>query len=731
MKKINFLFGIHNHQPVGNFQSVFEDSFKRGYLPFLELLKKYPAIKTSIHFSGILLSWIYDNHPETIKLLKELTASGQLEILTGGFYEPILPVIPDRDKLSQINKLTAYIRDKLEYQPKGLWLAERVWEPHLPKILNQAGVKYTILDDTHFKYSGLEDSDLSGYYLTEEEGQTLALFPISKTLRYTIPFQKPQDTIDYLKSLADEDGRKIAVYADDGEKFGVWPGTYKHCFTEKWLDKFFKALSDNLDWINIMHFSEALDRIPPIGRVYLPTASYMEMTEWALPAKAIAKYDRIVEHFKTNELWNDYNFLIRGGFWRNFLAKYPESNNMHKKMLLVSEKIDNLMKSENVGKADVIEAYDYLLRGQCNCPYWHGVFGGLYLPHVRSAIYQNLILAEKLADSIIHKNSAWTTCREYDLDKDGMEELLAESTDINFYFKPSFGGQIFELDYKPANLNIVDTITRQKEGYHDKIKQALAPGQESGTASIHDVYRTKEKGLENLLSYDWYRRGLFIDHFFKDDVSLDSFSNTTYHEEGDFVNQPFKYSLERSAGDLIIDLKRTGGVWCDGQHAPIEVEKQFIIMHDRSEMEVNYLITNRHTHPVNLWYGLEMNFGFPSIPSPNVKYTIDGQPAKRGYKLSSINSDDLINEFGLYNGDDNFRLKILLEKKAQLWRFPVYSVSLSEEGFEKVQQGICTLSSWKMHLDKNESWKLRVLMKFREIESGSEDKSHKLALARV
>lgn len=730
MKKINFLFGIHNHQPVGNFHFVFEDSYQRGYLPFLELLKKYPAVKISIHFSGILLSWINDNHPECIALLKTLTASGQLEILTGGFYEPILPVIPDRDKLSQIKKLTGYIKDKLDYESSGLWLAERVWEPHLPKVLNSAGIKYTILDDTHFKYSGLEDDDLTGYYLTEEEGQTLALFPISKTLRYAIPFQKPSDTIDYLKSLATEDGDRIAVYADDGEKFGVWPGTYQHCFTEKWLEKFFKALSDNLDWINIVTFSEALESIPPVGRVYLPTASYMEMTEWALPAKAIEKYDHITDHFKNNDLWDSYNFLIRGGFWRNFLAKYPESNNMHKKMLLVSEKINQLMQSTDV-PTEINKAHDYLMRGQCNCPYWHGVFGGLYLPHVRSAIYQNLIMAEKLADNVTHKNKPWTTCNQIDFDKDGYDELVAESTDINYYFKPSFGGQIFELDYKPANLNIVDTITRQPEGYHSKIKEALTPDQKSDTASIHDVYRSKEKGLEKLLSYDWYRRGMFIDHFLKDDVSLETFSTSVYGEEGDFVNQPYEYKVEKSATDLIIKLYRTGGVWCDGTQTQIKLEKQFLIKADSSELEVTYQITNLHDTAVKLWFGTEFNFGFPNIPSPNVKYMFNDEVAGNGFKLTVAGEKNAVNSFGLFDGDDNFKLNILLDQKTLLWRFPVYSVSLSEEGFEKVQQGICLLPSWKISLDQNKIWKLQIKHKFSDIVPNSADKFKQIALARA
>jgi len=732
MKKTNFVFGIHNHQPVGNFHSVFEESFQNGYLPFLELLQKYPKVKTTIHFSGILLSWIRDNHPETIELLKSMVSSGQLELMTGGFYEPIMPVIPDRDKLYQIKKLTGFIRENFEYDPKGLWLAERVWEPHLPKILKQAGVKYTILDDTHFKYSGLEDADLNGYYLTEEEGETIALFPISKTLRYTIPFRPPQETIDYLRSLSDEKASQLAVYADDGEKFGVWPGTYKHCFTDGWLEKFMAALSDNADWINLLHFSEAMEKLPPKGRVYLPTASYMEMTEWALPAKAIEKYEKVVEHFKAYNLWNEYNVFVRGGFWRNFLAKYPETNNMHKKMLAVSKKIENLAGEKQLISAKLNDARDYLQRGQCNCPYWHGVFGGLYLPHVRSAIYQNLIMAEKIVDKIKHGDKVWTSYAVYDFDRDGHDELIAESTDINYLFKPNFGAQIFELDFKPANLNLIDTITRQKEGYHNKIKTAIIDdGNQDKTVSIHDIFRSKEKGLENLLNYDWYRRGMFIDHFLGEDVDPEAFSRAAYHEDGDFVNQPYDYKVEQIAGDLVIKFEREGGVWFKGTHAPVRVDKEFIIFGGLPEIEANYRITNMHESPIKLWFGLEFNFGFPNILAPSVNYIIEGLKAKSDLKLSASGQTEGIREFGISDGEDNFKLNLLLEKKSLLWRFPVYSVSLSEDGFEKVQQGICVMPTWKIRLDSGESWKLKVRMKFKDLAPNPGGKRKQLALVRA
>jgi len=115
---------------------------------------------------------------------------GQVEFVSGGFYEPILPIIPDKDKVQQIIKLNKYIYDKFGQNPKGMWLAERVWEPHLVKYIAEAGIEYVVVDDAHFFSVGLKEEDLFGYYLMEEQGYKLAVFPISMKLRYLIQYMR-------------------------------------------------------------------------------------------------------------------------------------------------------------------------------------------------------------------------------------------------------------------------------------------------------------------------------------------------------------------------------------------------------------------------------------------------------------------------------------------------------------------------------------------------------------
>ncbi len=248
---IYLLLVFHNHQPVGQFDYVSEHGTNVSYLPLIELLERHPRIKIGMHYSGSLLDWLKQNHGDVIERLRVLVARHQVEMLSGGYYEPVLVALPDEDKIGQIEKLTAELRQTLGSEPTGLWLAERVWEPYLACPIARAGMRYVIVDDTHFENVGLDkDKDLFGYYITEEQGYSLAVFPTLAYLRYAIPWQRIGLLIEWLRDQADQPlptyQPKVAFMADDGEKFGTWPGTYEHCWGDgKYMEGLFSAIEKN------------------------------------------------------------------------------------------------------------------------------------------------------------------------------------------------------------------------------------------------------------------------------------------------------------------------------------------------------------------------------------------------------------------------------------------------------------------------------------------------------
>src|SRR6185503_3413943 len=272
--RLAFCLGVHNHQPIGNFEHVLVEATERAYRPFLERLEARPEVRVSVHCTGSLLEWLRQRAPRTFDLLGTVAARGQVELLTGGFYEPILAVLPDHDKLGQIEKLTAFLKTHFGVRPRGMWLAERVWEPHLARVLSEAGVEYVLVDDHHFALAGHDADALSGDYLTEEQGAVLRVFPINQRLRYLIPFADIDQTLAYLESRRE---RATAItMVDDGEKFGVWPGTYARVYEDGWLGRFFDRLLST-SWLELTTLGDVVERRPPSDRVYLPTASYGEM----------------------------------------------------------------------------------------------------------------------------------------------------------------------------------------------------------------------------------------------------------------------------------------------------------------------------------------------------------------------------------------------------------------------------------------------------------------------
>ena len=720
MPKVQFIFAIHNHQPVGNFDFVAEEAYQKSYLPFIQVLNKHPKIRMTLHYTGILYQFFEEKHPEYLDMLRKLVAEDRVEVLSGGFYEPILAVLPDEDKIGQILALTSRIRKQLGYDARGMWLAERIWEPHLPKFLAAAGIDHVVVDDFHFKMAGLRDSDLDGYYLTEEQGSLVRIFPGSEKLRYLIPFHPPEETIEFLTTLRSEGRSRLAVMADDGEKFGVWPETYRSVYELGWLERFFSLLEENAGWLETTTFADHIRTEPARGRIYLPTASYMEMGEWALPTTTMVEYCDALSTLKGMKDCGKIRPFIKGGIWRNFLAKYPESNHMHKRMLMVSRKVHEVLDAGNAGKKMTREQermLDHLYQSQCNDSYWHGVFGGLYLPHLRSAIYEHLIQAEQMADSVLKQGqesgvkgkgkntkaskSAWLAIERGDFDRDGSEELMFNSELMNVFVDPADGGRITELDWKPRSFNLMNTLTRRREGYHDKISGADSPDsdQPGEAKTIHDRVVVKEAGLQDHLQYDWYTRASLIDHFFETGVDLAGFMKCAYRESGDFVLGAYSAIESIRKGTASLSLEREG----TAEGIRIRVQKVMTLRSGAQDLAVRYRLTNLGSEELNTTFGSEFNFSLLAGNAHDRYYEIPGHTLEKR-NLASIGETNNVNLVRLV--DEWLKLSVTLEfsQAAILWRAPVETVSQSEAGFERVYQSSMVMPLWRISLAPGSAW---------------------------
>jgi 4-alpha-glucanotransferase len=697
VSQVSLALLIHAHQPVGNFDHIIEDACAKSYAPFLSLLSQHPDLRVSLHFSGCLLEWIENHHPDLIGQLRLLAGRGQIELVGGGFYEPIFPAIPDRDKIAQIQKLSGYLRRTIGRTPRGAWVTERVWEPGLARPLAEAGVGYSVLDDTHFLAAGLEPRELHGVYITEDVGCALRLVPSLKSLRYTIPFREPEETLDILRQAQDLPHPLVAV-GDDYEKFGGWPGTFDHCYKNGWLERFFRALEGEAGWLKTTTLSDYIDSCEPLGRIYLPATSYDEMGQWALPPPAAREFRACIEESRRLPSSERFQAFLRGGLWRNFFAKYAEANQLHKLMLDVSDRLheaENHSSSRAKPRPGACEAKEHLLAGQCNDAYWHGIFGGLYSPHLRYAVLHHLIQAESFLDKARprSRNSDSGKIRQRDFDVDGRDEILVNHPQFGMVVNPSDGATVSSLRFKPAATELINSLMRRPEAYHDLVRQAAAggPTPQEGPSSIHDILVTKGAHLEALLQYDRYSRYGFRTYLFPAAKQWQDFAELTLRESGELAGGKWDLlNAEPLAGE--IRFSRSALVGEAGAAHEIETTKVFRSKVARRswELECRTSMASRSACTLDLALGTELIFNLLAPNAPDRYFSAE----KNRYPLE-FRGEIEAEELSLTDKWQKLSITLLPKPHCRWWIVPIETISQSESGFERVYQGSAILAVWK------------------------------------
>jgi len=635
-----FIFTVHNHQPVGNFDNVIREAFEKSYKPFIDLIYGLGYPKVCFHFSGILYEWLEKNEKSYIDKIGEMVSRNQIEILGGGYYEPILGVIPKRDRVIQIKKLSEYIYKRFGIYPKGLWLTERVFRDDVVEDVYDCGIEYILVDDSHLFTSGVDEKDVNNVFITEYNGKKVKVFTINHNLRYLIPYADVWKVIEYLKKF----NEGIFVMADDGEKFGLWPESYNLVYEKRWLYNFFEAIKNSdIDMVRFIDIKNKASKL-----VYIPNTSYFEMTTWALNPNDT----NAIEDLRKN-LPQDLKKFVKGAMFHNFFTKYYHSNFIHKKSYYISKMIE-----ENFDE----RAQNYLHMAQCNCGWWHGVFGGIYLPHIRMAIYENFLRAQKI---IFEKKEKKFDLKILDIDFDDKDEILVESKNNFIVISPSYGGSLIEFSSKNKFVNYAGLIERKPEAYHFKPRK--------------DINGNIIGNIPQEFYYDWHIRRTLLDHFIKPDTDIYSFSKARYFEQGDFIPQEYEFSY-RYSNDINIGLKRKGIVWEYDKKVDIEISKDINIA-EFDGFDVKYKIKNISDINLTQRFGIEFAFAFAR---------------NRGFQE--------IKDIKEYIFEDDVRGNIKLEFSIpiKLWIFPIETVSNSESGSEKIYQGSVLLAIYDNNINSSE-----------------------------
>jgi hypothetical protein len=400
------------------------------------------------------------------------------------------------------------------------------------------------------------------------------------------------------------------------------------------------------------------------------------MGEWSLFTDFQLKFKDLEKYIATTEYADYSKNFVRGSVWKNFFVKYPESNRIHKRTVDLSKRDC---------KNDP-EFLDYLYQSQCNDCLWHGVFGGLYLPNLRNNAWNAAIDAEKRYEQLANTKFPQWECRDSNLD--GYDELYLRTERFNVEFVSRDGGQISTLEWKNPSFNLLNTLSRRKEGYHQiffEPKPAeVQEEQTDGVATIHDKATVAPEEFKQHLGYDWYNRNSFIDHIV-DHFDPQEFIAGTFNERGDFVNQPMEL-LSTNKG---YKFTRNGGVFYHDNTLPAAMDKSYQLDGNRILCDISL------KSGVHAWYVQEHNLHVASVAD----ITVNGE------KLP--NSDDLRlvqlqgREITIKDPYTGATLMWKWDREMSIALFVVNTVSLAVDTMELTAQGLCILAAceWESSLE--------------------------------
>jgi alpha-amylase len=553
---------------------------RNGYLPLLRAMERAAPVKFHLSYSGPVLEHLAARVPEYLELLEKMVRCGQVEILAAAHYEPILADLEEEDRAAHIEASLAWWQARLGIRPRGLWLAEGVWEDSLAGTLHRAGITHTLLAKERFIQAGIAPGRVQGYFTTDYHGRVCRIFPVEEALQRLMPFGQVEDLVQYLRRQAGR-GDAVLTFADNAERWGVWEGTEERVLRSGHADQLFAALRDNADWVQTWHFSEVLDRLPSSGRCSLPPGVSKELGIWSLPDEARNAFQQARQNLEVRFDADQFLPYFRVGSWGGFRVRYREANWMHQFGRFMAQR------ARQAAKAEVRErALRWLHEAQCNTAYWYGTSGGIYAPHLREAVWLRLLQARALTAP------AEPALIQEDIDADGLPEILAETGDAAAWVLPAAGGGLAFWTRGALPCNVLNIMTRHLESTQGRADRTI----QGRDAQGDEVDRRDRAG--------------FLDLFLKRQTTAEELAAGRSADLGDFYGRPWRV-LESSAeedGALRVVMERAAAVVVG--HAVLVRMRKTLTLAPDGGLTLSWEIANEGNVPLHTVHGVEVGFGF-------------------------------------------------------------------------------------------------------------------------
>jgi hypothetical protein len=655
MNKLKVILGAHSHIPLGSTDEEFELTYQSNVKPLITSLYKFPKIPTVLHYSGVLLQWLEKNHPEFFMLLEELVNRKQVEILGGGFYEPLLPLLPLTDKIGQVELLTTYLRKKIGKRPRGCWLPGMVWEQNLTGALQASGMDYIFLNETQFVAAGFKGPDTQRPCVTEDQGKTIIVYPISNYSE----IKNEQEFKQYLRSLlapAGDDQDRIISFFPNNFAFLQNPEDTQ----EEAISRVFEIFSSLEDRIELTIPSRSFRTMKIHHKAYFPNSADPQTMYWAMDTERKKSFDTL-RRLENQGLIPGATSFVFGAFPRQFLVRYPEANGIYSKMMYTHILINQLRGDKYRKKT----AREELWKAQGCDGFWHIGEGGVYRNSLRKAMYRSLLDAEKISRE---RGVFIPSILAFDFDLDGEREYLFQGSDINCYIKTE-GAGLIELDYLPKAWNYLDTFSRRRESYH------------------------QELGLE-----DGYRRAAFLDRLLRPEASLAEAVEGRFPDSRCLLRQTYEMiEIDKVKQGITFKLMPDEG----GPFNAVEVEKTFYLK--KNVLSVRYRLSNRGVRPERFNFSTQVDLSFAG--DSETDQGIEKVSADQKQPLN-LENQEVRNLDGLIFHDRRNAVTLTLDSSSSFdaWIMPIRTLCRMKGETVEEYQSTCAVLIKPVLLAPEESW---------------------------
>ena len=604
MARLTLHIALHLHEPAGTPVSRVAQAVAACYAPLIDLLEAHPVVDVAMHVGGYLLEWIERHDRALGDRLASLVSAGEVEIIGGGFYSPVLALLLWRDAIGQLEMTSGYLERRTGVRPTGAWLIEQVWMPRMAEILSDAGVQWTLIDQRALRSAGVE-GEISGWYVTEHAARPLAVFPVDVDLRDRALQDGPDELIDYLRARLDQHGGDLTLtWAGDVQRLVAGAGRGL-----AWLDRLFTRAATESSWLHVVPPSHSLTASPARGRVYLPDSLHPDLVELTLQPSQVPTWRA---RRALDDAW------LPGSVWQAFLARYGEADRLHKRMIEAARRfaaVERVMRNGGLrAMSQLTRPRRLLYRGQTGAAYGHGHAAGIHDPHLRADAYRNLIAAEVACDELVADPADLAEDRIEvglrDLFADMTTSVLLRSRHLRVVVQPSRGGAIVGLEHIASSSALHDVLTRRAEAYHARGEQPI----------------------------DGHDRAMFHDRLLTPDADTDGWMTDTA-ELGDLMTRSYRLLSVEDEGwgpdaRVTVHLAGDGTLRLAGQEIAVAILKRTRVHANRADVEVSWSVEFDTPLPAPCDFGVECNLS--SLGGTATATPISVHPDRRACGVATV-----------------------------------------------------------------------------------------------